>query len=355
MQAIKCEMCGSNDLIKQDGLYVCQNCGTKYTVEEAKKLLGKVTIEGTVNVKVDVTGKLDNLYTVARSARDDGNAETAEKYYDMILLEDPHSWEANFYTVYFRAMQCKIAGIQSASMTLLPAIRKGIARIHESDLGDEEKIIAVSRLAMDSIKIGDMLFDGAKSYFDHIDFTMREKYVDDFVNMAGAACLVYLSVGDNIEIHYSDNEALMVIACLAWKQYIDQSNIINGECTSSNLINKSISQLKELVKKIKKYEPDYKPPLANVGKDGCYIATCVYGSYDCPEVWTLRRFRDDILATNILGRAFIHTYYAVSPIVVKYFGEYRWFRAIGEKQLNALVKTLREKGVSDKPYQDKQW
>ncbi len=30
-------------------------------------------------------------------------------------------------------------------------------------------------------------------------------------------------------------------------------------------------------------------------KNGCYIATCVYGSYDCPEVWTLRRFRDDVL------------------------------------------------------------
>lgn len=26
--------------------------------------------------------------------------------------------------------------------------------------------------------------------------------------------------------------------------------------------------------------------------DGCYIATSVYGSYDCPEVWNLRCFRD---------------------------------------------------------------
>ncbi len=25
---------------------------------------------------------------------------------------------------------------------------------------------------------------------------------------------------------------------------------------------------------------------------GCYIATAVYGSYDCPEVWVLRRYRD---------------------------------------------------------------
>ena len=36
MQAMVCEMCHSNDLIKQDGLYVCQHCGTKYTVEEDK-------------------------------------------------------------------------------------------------------------------------------------------------------------------------------------------------------------------------------------------------------------------------------------------------------------------------------
>ena len=27
-------------------------------------------------------------------------------------------------------------------------------------------------------------------------------------------------------------------------------------------------------------------------ENGCYIATCVYGSYDCPQVLTLRRFRD---------------------------------------------------------------
>ena len=33
---------------------------------------------------------------------------------------------------------------------------------------------------------------------------------------------------------------------------------------------------------------------------GCYVATCVYGSYDCPQVWTLRRFRDNTLAETML-------------------------------------------------------
>ena len=39
-------------------------------------------------------------------------------------------------------------------------------------------------------------------------------------------------------------------------------------------------------------------------KEGCYIATCVYGSYDCPEVLILRQFRDERLKQNAAGRQF---------------------------------------------------
>lgn len=39
MPSITCEMCGSTDIIKENGVYVCRSCGTKYTVEEARKLI----------------------------------------------------------------------------------------------------------------------------------------------------------------------------------------------------------------------------------------------------------------------------------------------------------------------------
>ena len=34
-----CELCGSSDFVKANGMFVCQGCGTKYTAEEAKALM----------------------------------------------------------------------------------------------------------------------------------------------------------------------------------------------------------------------------------------------------------------------------------------------------------------------------
>lgn len=36
-------------------------------------------------------------------------------------------------------------------------------------------------------------------------------------------------------------------------------------------------------------------------KEGCYVATAVYGSYNCPQVWILRRYRDFYLANKKYG------------------------------------------------------
>ncbi|MEE0913160.1 MAG: CFI-box-CTERM domain-containing protein [Ruminococcus sp.] len=85
---------------------------------------------------------------------------------------------------------------------------------------------------------------------------------------------------------------------------------------------------------------------------GCYIATCVYGSYDCPQVWILRRYRDSFLSKRILGRAFIRVYYFISPILVKAFGKKNWFNEFWAVILNKRIIELKEKGYSDLPYSD---
>ena len=85
---------------------------------------------------------------------------------------------------------------------------------------------------------------------------------------------------------------------------------------------------------------------------GCYIATCVYKSYDCPEVWCLRRYRDNYLAKHVGGRLFIKTYYKISPSLVKAFGNTKWFNKVFKNYLDKKITKLKNKGYSFLPYKD---
>ena len=87
--------------------------------------------------------------------------------------------------------------------------------------------------------------------------------------------------------------------------------------------------------------------------DGCYIATAVYGSYDCPEVWTLRRFRDEYLKGSVFGRLFVRFYYATSPGLVRRVGGRDFFRKPVKKVLDQFVIHLKNKGYQDTPYDDR--
>ncbi|MDR1357826.1 MAG: hypothetical protein LBJ48_00505 [Coriobacteriales bacterium] len=85
---------------------------------------------------------------------------------------------------------------------------------------------------------------------------------------------------------------------------------------------------------------------------GCYVATAVYGSYDCPQVWTLRRYRDLALSRTLCGRAFIKAYYAISPTLVTWFSRSSWFNATVKPLLNRIVDKLKRQGYRDTPYDD---
>lgn len=83
---------------------------------------------------------------------------------------------------------------------------------------------------------------------------------------------------------------------------------------------------------------------------GCYTATAVYGSYDCPQVWTLRRYRDLTLYHTFVGKTFIKVYYRLSPILVKWFGDTLWFKALLKILLDKIVQKLQHNGYENTPY-----
>ncbi|MEI8199670.1 MAG: CFI-box-CTERM domain-containing protein [Eubacteriales bacterium] len=79
-----------------------------------------------------------------------------------------------------------------------------------------------------------------------------------------------------------------------------------------------------------------KDPSVKISK--CYIATAVYGSYDAPEVLVLRRFRDEVLSKSLPGRAFIRTYYKVSPPAARHLENAGLLSSIVRRILDEIVK-----------------
>lgn len=344
-------MCGSTNLIKQDGIFVCQYCGCKYSVEEAKKMMieGIVDVTGST-VKVDTSGELTNLYQIARRAKDDNNGENAAKYYDMILIKDPTSWEASFYVVYFKAVECKIAQIQSAGISVANCVDSVLKLIKDNVHDRDEQIKAVNEVATRCTIIAAMLYDGAKNHYNGIDIQIRNNYTQEMIDNCFASVQIMYILGNSIDALFGDIQSLHSTAVSVWKDGITKHNSL-----MSNLAQKETNKnvIMEYVNKVKKYDSSYQEPTINTG--GCYIATAVYGSYDCPQVWTLRRYRDDTLAETWYGRAFIYTYYTISPIVVKCFGQTNWFKNMWRNKLDHMVKNLQDKGVESTPYKDRIW
>lgn len=208
MKQLRCEMCGSTDLVKQEGVFVCQSCGCKYSVEEARKMM----IEGTVDVsgstvKIDTSTKLKNLYTLARRAKDDDNIADAAKYYHEIRVEDPNSWEAAFYGVYFTALNCTIGQIEMAANSITNTIDT-VSDMIKAHVPEDEQKAAYTECLLRALLAGQMLFGAAKSTYEDSDYSDARS---DFIDRATASMLTAMAGGIAAEEIFNDYELAQTI------------------------------------------------------------------------------------------------------------------------------------------------
>lgn len=417
MKQLTCEMCGSTELMKQDGVFVCQTCGTKYSVEEAKKMMVEGTVEVAGTVKVDDSAKIANYYTMAENAYDASNQKEAESYCNKIIEIEPNNYKAWL-------LKGRAAGWQSTLANI--RVEESVNCFNKAiDNAPEDKVEEVKKVASDEIsKLSLALITLCCDNYSKNGSINNANTIKKNVQAVKLYSLLFLAkcgvkVTDlNASIALKINRAVVSAyqndikkdywgstghpSKVAWDRYTEQCwaaiDLINlainlsdddGTADKTRYENKIfilkelessgsyhysnggwskeytytgegkqkiIDMIMECHNKIKEIDPSYViPERPQQTSNGCYVATAVYGSYDCPQVWTLRRFRDYTLAETWYGRAFIHTYYTISPTLVKWFGHTEWFKNMWKGKLDRMVANLNAEGVENTPYEDRNW
>lgn len=344
MKQLTCEMCGNTDLIKQDGVFVCQFCGCKYSVEEAKKMMieGSVDVSGST-IKVDNSAFVQKYLANARRAKDKTDWEEVEKYYNMVEQNDPQNIEAIFYSSYGKAMLSLTDADRFKRQQKFDVFGKSISVIddyYETEKS-EELMPIIQGMSADLIRLTQSNFVYNTSHNSNDSNCTWNMFVQ-----------VEIQFIESIEnILKKDEKAYLYFILITHYDRCIRNPKVN--LNTSNLYRERMQKANE---RLVELDPSYQAkvvPKANTA--GCYVATAVYGSYDCPQVWTLRRFRDYTLAETWYGRAFIRIYYAISPTLVKWFGNTEWFKKLWKGKLDRMVVNLNVVGVEDTPYEDKAW
>ena len=478
MKQLICEMCGNTDLVKQDGVFVCQGCGLKYSVEEAKKIMGAEPIAIVGTVTIDNSAAYDRILSLARDAYNDKRFEAAYNYYCQAVEIRPDEIEC----VLRQGLSILAKdGVQSqVPSSCVSRVNRAVELIKAIPNGEEKSTIVVESLTSINIacqavendinddieelqqqkqetrSAGEILTDfvgtpafiaAQKSADDErinrlnslIDgkiealkecqetvFDFRSKYetillplanvndqfiyyyrkdtassMDELVRLYPLITLskeeqkklteennymqwaasednvelvrVLIQMGCDVNKTDSDELSPLFMACAYKPKDEEQKHkciaiarmlLDNGADIDLNehndrgryLVNTDTPQ--EILQMLIAKKPEVQYHIAQAPKSsggGCYVATAVYGSYDCPEVWTLRRYRDSTLSETWYGRTFIRTYYAVSPTLVKWFGHTAWFKNMWKGKLDRMVADLQRNGVESTPYEDRNW
>lgn len=190
MKRLSCEVCGSNDLIKQDGVFVCEACGCKYSLDEVRKMMVEGTVEVTGTVKVDNTASVANYLDIAKSAIKSDNYEEAEEYCKKILELDISAWEA--WHIRGTAVGWQSSGENSRLPEMANYYSRALKTCPEEQYNKlkeacENEIRAVSETSisyrLNLLRINPSAFDSTKLKYD---INMIDKHTNAFLREINA-------------------------------------------------------------------------------------------------------------------------------------------------------------------------
>jgi hypothetical protein len=169
MKRLTCELCGSNDFVKEDGLFVCQSCGTKYSVEEAKKMMVEGTVEVTGSVQIDRSKEIENKIQNAIREFNNGNYDRSISLCMDVLNEDPD----NYLAIMYKALSDGWKGdVQNIPFDMVVnEVGRAIDNVRAMEPDDEKY---ADKVSVCILEVGKLAFAIGKYFDDQYNKTMTQ-------------------------------------------------------------------------------------------------------------------------------------------------------------------------------------
>lgn len=271
MKALVCELCNSNDFVKQDGFFVCQYCGTKYTLDEARKLMTDDVVQVQGVVRIDTTGEKEKLLQAARNARETGDDASAVRHYEKVSGLDPDNWEALFYLVVLKTNEITNGQIKSAAVGVSNCLPKIFTLINEKITDEKEKKEAVWEVLQQCQETAQWLTSASHNYYKTStkgDGLMALTGLFGAISSAGSVlnsltedsdrCVAIANImfwcGNHIsEIFDMEDEDYAGFAVWGWKQALDFHEAYQQEHKTQTLFD--AESVQRLTNYINQYAP----------------------------------------------------------------------------------------------------
>lgn len=296
----RCPNC-AGDLQLPDNVDVvkCMYCGVSVVVRDA--------------IQQVAAGNTKNWLMLANTAAEAGNYSEAYDYCTRILEVDPTNSEA-------WAGKAAAAGwLSTLASFRLPEMLAGFQKAVE--YSDPEKQSKVKVVAANQIcKIVDAYYRLSRQHLNEFitvdnvwnDYLLQCDLMMTALETARTYCPDEPSILDYLIYIYRDN-----IQGVLYVDPFSPNGLTQRVKTLSPQYEERLrSKLTYYVTKKRELDPSYQPEAINKAKAStCFVATATLGSEDHPKVNVLRDFRDEFLARQRMGRAFVIAYYRCGPFL----------------------------------------
>ena len=216
MGALKCEVCGSNDIVKEEGAFVCRGCGMKYSLAEARNLIVKEADaeakEVVVADEMDVAPLMmteDKTLVNARRAKVKEDWAEAERLFHLAEQQDPSNIEAFFYAAYAKARASLTDSDLYKRQATFRVLENSIGLIPENfDMTEEPTQSALLRqISADILE------------FDNVSYVYNQ-------TKNGFGVIVKTDSSETVTLFNNVNAAMIKAMAAIYEKYTDKSKTI---------------------------------------------------------------------------------------------------------------------------------